>query len=605
MHEGASRRLGKGGQGMGRKRILLFAVVLSLLSALHAPLSADDSVTVIVRLRRSAGRDAAEGIRLRPKSSDTAPATEEGPSSLRGLLASRRRFFYDEHRKIMGLLFDSRLETPASSDPFRLIADPVKSFFGRPTDLGAIEDFKALWLVDAVRVRCSRAVADRLRKHGDVSAVDIDPFLEVGSPAPGEGSTTRRPWHGRATGAEACWAEGLDGEGVRVGVIDTGLDMNVPFAAHVDAYRDFTSRPTDDAIDPVGHGTAVTSLICGPDGVGVAPAARLVVARAVEVLHMAGDRDERQKIMGAFASRMIESMQWMIDPDGNETTDDGPDILNCSWGFPRNVDLDEDIFREAVDRIRKAGILPVFSAGNARSASANRVNFPGIYQEVLTVGATTEEGDRADFSCVGYEDNPHIKPDLVAPGQDVVCIAPGGERVLQRGTSFSAPIVAGGLALLRQARGDLDSDGLGSLLVRSAEDRGLPGKDRAYGHGYIRLAEALRLLEKETEQLVDQGQAEGLRRWVEGGGLRSGSRDLPFRARSITRFYDGLLARLRRMGKEGAGESMIRSFLDRALPRNEEGIAIRRRLRQQAAFAASGDPSQEAVTRAIASSFRP
>jgi subtilisin family serine protease len=185
------------------------------------------------------------------------------------------------------------------------------------------------------------------------------------------------------------------GEGVRVGVIDTGIDLN-----HADlqkAYRGGWDFVHNDAIpeeeaegDAMGHGTRMAGLIAGADNqfgvVGVAPGASLY---ALKIFGKTG---------GALTSNIIRALDWAIAHD--------LDILNCSFGGENPTKLEE----EAFDRARRAGILVIAAVGKLSCA----VRSPALYSSVVAVGAVDRAMKIASFSNTG----PAL--DFVAPGVDVL-----------------------------------------------------------------------------------------------------------------------------------------------------------------------------------------
>jgi serine protease len=185
------------------------------------------------------------------------------------------------------------------------------------------------------------------------------------------------------------------GEGVRIGVIDTGIDLR-----HVDlqqAYRGGWDFVHDDAIpeeeaegDAMGHGTRMAGLIAATDNqfgvVGVAPGASLY---ALKIFGKTG---------GALTSNVIRALDWAIAHD--------LDILNCSFGGENPTKLEE----EAFDRARRADILVIAAVGNHSGA----VHSPALYASVVAVGAVDRSMKIASFSNTG----PAL--DFVAPGVDVL-----------------------------------------------------------------------------------------------------------------------------------------------------------------------------------------
>ena len=129
-----------------------------------------------------------------------------------------------------------------------------------------------------------------------------------------------------------------------------------------------------------------------------------------------------QKRLQTFASRVLEAMQWMLDPDGNPKTEDYPHIINNSWGFPVSAPLSQSFFDRALARWRELGIIPVFAAGNEGDQGPNTISYPANSFQVLTIGATRRD-QRAPFSSMGS--NLLRKPDFMAPGYRLFSLKKG------------------------------------------------------------------------------------------------------------------------------------------------------------------------------------
>ncbi|WP_050987007.1 S8 family peptidase [Saccharomonospora xinjiangensis] len=262
-------------------------------------------------------------------------------------------------------------------------------------------------------------------------------------------------------GAPEVWESGHTGEGVRVAVLDTGIDAEHPDLddAVVEA-EDFTGEDTTD--DSNGHGTHVAGIIAG-DGTasegryrGVAPDAELVVGR---VLDSEGSGQE---------SWIVAGMEWAASR---------ADVVNMSLGsgWPDNG---HDPVAQAVNRLtEETGALFVVASGNAGPEESS-VSSPGSADAALTVGAVDDADELAEFSSRGPRlDDFAVKPEITAPGVDVVAARAGGSDLGNpvnehyqgmSGTSMAAPHVAGSAALVAQARPEWKADRLKAALVGSA-----------------------------------------------------------------------------------------------------------------------------------------
>ena len=349
---------------------------------------------------------------------------------------------------------------------------------------------RRLWLANAVALRARPAEIRRLARDPAVARIEYDRRVRLFTPASEAGPPRPPPLFGRgdwglaAIGAPAVWRDyGLDGRGVRVGSIDTGVDAGHPdLAGKVVAWRDFVNdRPAP--YDDQGHGThTIGTMVGGAAGgapIGVAPGARVVVAKALD-----GDG------CGTL-STLLAAAQWITDPDGDPATADFPTVVNASWGAPAGSQ--GEALRRVIRRWRALGIVPVFAAGNRGPRWS--VAAPAAYRETFAVGALGPDGGVAKFSSrgpavvqaagsPGAERGPSaLKPDIAAPGRGIVSSVPGGGWASLSGTSMAAPHVAGTIALLRQADPGLRARTIEAILRRTARDIAPAGADRKSGAG--------------------------------------------------------------------------------------------------------------------------
>ncbi|NUU26437.1 MAG: S8 family serine peptidase, partial [Streptomycetaceae bacterium] len=266
----------------------------------------------------------------------------------------------------------------------------------------------------------------------------------------------RRPVLDRSVaqiGAPAAWEAGYTGAGVKVGVVDTGVDGGHPdLVGREIAERNFTSDP--DATDTIGHGTHVASTIAsnGTPYRGVAPGAQLLDAK------VCGQE-------GCPESAIIEGLRW--------TAEQGADVVNVSLGGTDGPEV--DLLEEAVNTLSAAhGTLFVVAAGN--SGSAETVGSPGSAEAALTVGAVDRDDSIADFSSRGPRvGDGGVKPDITAPGVGIVAAksrgVPGSgpaDHMAMSGTSMATPHVVGAAALLAQQHPDWSGDRLKAALTAAA-----------------------------------------------------------------------------------------------------------------------------------------
>jgi len=296
-----------------------------------------------------------------------------------------------------------------------------------------------------------------------------------------------------------AFQDGLNGEGLNIGVIDSGILEHEEFEEKVSAYKDFTLDPKENWSDEAGHGTHVSGLlVAGGDSgkrIGIVPKAKLTVAKVMEPVSNVGSQEVVGQRVKALASRVLQAMQWMLDPDGDPTTDDMPRVVNNSWGFPKEMPLSRGFFEQAISMWKQAGIIPVFAAGNLGREGKDSIVYPGNSYQVITIGAL--KGDkRAHFSSMGSEEIK--KPDFMTPGYRLYSLkVRNGEAVYGRmsGTSMAAPLVSGLISLMLQIDPGLDFQEIYHLLKQNCEDLGDKGWDSDTGWGKLKFPEVVHATE--------------------------------------------------------------------------------------------------------------
>lgn len=273
----------------------------------------------------------------------------------------------------------------------------------------------------------------------------------------------------------------LDGTGVRVGILDTGIDASHPdLVGKVTVFKDFTADKSVKPYDDHGHGTHVAGTIAGGAtsgvSIGIAPKVQLVIGKIFDSNGSAADED------------IMLAMQWMADPDGNPDTADFPQIISNSWGDsgPFNDKNPEDEpFCRIVDSWVKLGIMPVFAAGN-EGPGESTVGTPGGCPAAFAVAATDQNDKAAFFSSRGpakWKSGPLAKPDIAAPGVGILSAKPDGGYQTMSGTSMATPHISGAFAILLQANPQLTVDAAAKALIAGATDLGTQGPDMTFGWG--------------------------------------------------------------------------------------------------------------------------
>ncbi|MFB7375234.1 S8 family serine peptidase [Streptomyces sp. NPDC056222] len=293
-------------------------------------------------------------------------------------------------------------------------------------------------------------------------------------------------------GAPEAWAAGYNGKGVKVAVLDTGIDVNHPdFAGLIDGTASFV--PGEAITDVNGHGTHVAGTIVGSgaasggDDKGVAPGADLYVGKVLGGAEGSGQD-----------SWVMAGMQWAAES--------GADVVNMSLGDSYPTD-GSDPMSQTVDALSaQYGTLFVIAAGNSGPES---ISAPGAAASALTVAATDKQDRLASFSSTGpLAHSGGMKPDIAAPGVDITAarsqeMTGGGEGFYRTisGTSMATPHVAGAAAILAQQHPDWTGAQLKEHLMSTA--KGLDGGYSPYevGTGRLDVAAAVRSTVRGTGSL--------------------------------------------------------------------------------------------------------
>lgn len=352
------------------------------------------------------------------------------------------------------------------------------------------EIVRELKLIDAVvvEVPASRlSIAEnRLKKNAQVVRIDEDPYinwlegaprtlhdiplpdvssflkqaragqLEDSLPVPpvppvNPNPAQSVPWGITRVNAAGAWAV-TRGQGVKVGVIDTGVDPNHPDLKDNVAGGWNAITKDDNFADDHGHGTHVAGTIGALDNdkavVGVSPGASIY---GIKVLDANGS--------GTFDD-VIAGMEWCVT--------NKMQVANMSLGASRG----NESLKLAVEKMAKAGVAVIAAAGN----SGRAVGYPAAYPQAFAIAAS-DSGDKvAYFSSRGPE------VDFIAPGVSVDSLAPGGGTDNMSGTSMATPHMAGLAALAIAAKGYTDTEALRAGMQAAASPfAGVPAGEQGAG----------------------------------------------------------------------------------------------------------------------------
>lgn len=284
-------------------------------------------------------------------------------------------------------------------------------------------------------------------------------------------------------GAPAVHNAGVLGQGIRVGIVDTGIDPNHPdFATRIRELHDVTG---EGVADEHGHGTHVAGIVGGSGAAsnfryrGVAPECFFLIAK---VLRRDGS---------GMMSDVIAGLEFLVEKKAQ--------VINLSLGSSGPSD-GTDALSTACDAAADRGIVVCVAAGNDGPAGGT-VGAPGAARLAVTVGATDKQDKVTSFSSRGPTSDGRVKPDLCFPGGEIhSCRASGtamGQIVDQyyttaSGTSMATPHASGAAALLLEANPSLTSQQIKKILMDSALNLGLDantqGTGRAQGFEAYQLA---------------------------------------------------------------------------------------------------------------------
>lgn len=331
-------------------------------------------------------------------------------------------------------------------------------------------DYTPYYLVNALEVQGGLLMRLWLQTRPEVDRILMSPELRPADSAlqtatGTENAPTEPPWNLTLIGADRVWADfDVRGQSVIVGQSDSGVDVAHPALAGSYLGRTAGNNPGSDyhwfdpwygtaaPVDYGGHGTHTLGTILGED-VGVAPDAEWIAC--ANLVRNLGN-----------PAKYLDCMQFMLAPfplggDPFEDSDPsrGANVLNNSWGCPFDQEgCDAEVFAPAVAALRTAGVYVVASAGNEGPRCATIADPIATYDDVTTVGAVDRAGNLAPFSSVGpvlVDGSRRIKPDLVAPGVDILSAYPNQSYSLASGTSMAGPHVAGVVALMWSANPSL------------------------------------------------------------------------------------------------------------------------------------------------------
>jgi type VII secretion-associated serine protease mycosin len=291
------------------------------------------------------------------------------------------------------------------------------------------------------------------------------PWAEAVRPAtaPLRGDSVRaEQWHLKTLNVAGAWAYAT-GEGVTVAVIDSGVDAgHVDLAGQVLKGVDMVSYPGDARTDLVGHGTTVAALIAGRGDddagvVGIAPKAKILPVRVL---------DQQNRYDDALI--VAKAVRWAVD--------NGAQVINLSLGGNGS----SAALAAALDYAFAKDVVVVACTGNAGASGSADVWYPAREPGVIAVTGMERDGDVLWPGSISGRQTV-----VAAPATQLVGARPSDAYWRVQGTSFAAPMVSGTAALIRSRWPAMSAAEVINRIIRTAEDRGLPGRDDEYGFGMV------------------------------------------------------------------------------------------------------------------------
>lgn len=408
-----------------KKAILMMCLSLSLVFATIGPIQAGDIGDELLAVMTAADPDTAIPVIIRLEDQE-----EIKTGNIRGRSAAR------------------------ISELLRQNAHAAQGLLRALLRAEGLQNIVSLWIINGIAVSLTPDQILAFAAHPNVKSIVLDDVVEAPvPPEPSEITGSGEAWNNLgAINTPPLWDQGIDGTGMVVAAMDTGVDLN-----HSDlspAWRGGGNSwydPNNEhafPYDKTGHGTRVMGVLVGGSKsgvpIGVAPGARWI---AVKIFNDAGV---------ASYSAIHQGFQWLLDPDGLPDTEDAPHVVNNSWGLNDAAGNCITEFQTDAEILKAAGIALVFSAGNSGPGSHTSVS-PANYPESFAVGAVDRNLAVASFSSRGPSAcDGGVYPEVNAPGVDIYTTDKtyGGTYnlyTLATGTSFAAPHAAGSMALLRDA----------------------------------------------------------------------------------------------------------------------------------------------------------
>lgn len=333
----------------------------------------------------------------------------------------------------------------------------AKLFSGNTSDLGAVERIcnDLLWVEE-------EETAEKLQNNGMAQYVEPNYKAELFEDE--ETEEIKDGWAYQKIETDYARDLDLDGSGITIGIIDSGIDLNNADLQEADIATgyDYVNETTE-MDDSDYHGTKVAQIISGDrnaiGGTGVSPESVVVPLRCFDGTN------------GGTIKLLVKAITDAVDVYGC-------DVINMSWG----IGTDSQTLHDAMIYAYEKGVILVAAGGNVSSAYPQRtVMYPSAYDEVIGVASVNST------LKVASDSQQYDGVFVCAPGVKVPTVLKTGIGSTCSGTSFAAPYITGELALIKQLAPFADPSEIMELLQERAVDLGDEGYDTSYGYGLARL----------------------------------------------------------------------------------------------------------------------
>jgi len=323
------------------------------------------------------------------------------------------------------------------------------SFVERKVKDGDISEYNSFFIINSIYIKGRAELIEKIARRSDVESIRLNHTIVsdkeeiVKRKSSLSEATSYVPWNLESIQADRVTKTGKD---IVVGIIDSGVNANHPELQNAllpGGFKDFVEPTNTEPKDETGHGTHVAGTILGRT-IGIAKDAKLVVAR---VFNKEGEASD---------DGLLAAGQWILEKK--------PQVVNNSWGGNR----DDSFYDDIVKKWKAAGIVPIFSSGNTGEYNAGgegSIGSPGSLEDSFSVGALTKDDKLAKFSLRGPSKHTNkFKPEISAPGVNILSADYKGGYVLKTGTSMAAPHVTGAVALILEANKNLSVDKVEDIL---------------------------------------------------------------------------------------------------------------------------------------------